>query len=268
MSRLNHLEIYKYLAKTNCRECGMQNCLALAAAVMRGEKRVADCPYVDRAVAETLGDNTGPDRSEKEDWEKQLEELQEEIRRQDLASLAGRLGAVYDRERLAVKCLGKDFFIDRNGNMTSECHNNRWVLVPLLHYIAHSAGLDPGRNWVPFRELNGGAVRAGLFAKRCEEPMRKLVDSHTDLFELIVDIFDGEPAGGSFDSDISVVLYPLPKVPLLISYWKKEADLDSSLSLFFDATVNENLNIGSTYILSAGLLTMFEKIALTHGRGA
>ncbi len=265
MPKPNHLEIYKLLDKTNCRQCGVPTCLAFAAAVMRGDKNLKDCPFLDTAAIENFMESAEPAPTGKEDRDEALEELRDRLRGADPAHLADRIGGVYDRGKLAIKCLGKDFYIDRNGNMTSDCHNNRWVLVPLLNYVIHSAGLEPARNWMPFRELNEGSERAGLFAQRCEKPMKELVDKHTDLFELIIDIFDGRPAGGSFDSDISVVIHPLPKLPMLISYWKKEADLDSSLSLFFDSTANDNLPTGSIYILGVGLLTMFEKIVSTHG---
>ncbi|MDR3568108.1 MAG: DUF3786 domain-containing protein [Syntrophobacteraceae bacterium] len=268
MPKLNHLELYKVLEKTNCRQCGAPTCLAFAAAVLRGEKNLNDCPFLDKAVVEKLGGLTEPRRPERDDWEQALGELQDRIQSSDLSSMPDRLGAVWLGDKLAVKCLGKDFCVDQNGNMTSACHNNRWVAVPLLHYIIDSAGLEPGRNWVHLKELSGGgATWAGLFAQRCEKPLKELVDKHTDLFELIVDIFEGKPAAG-FDSDISVVIHPLPKVPVLICYWKKEADLDSSLSLFFDSTASANLDVGSLYTLGVGLLTMFEKIVLTHGKRA
>ncbi|MGC9194742.1 MAG: DUF3786 domain-containing protein [Syntrophobacteraceae bacterium] len=268
MPKLNHLEIYKLLPKTNCRQCGALTCLAFAAALMRGDKVPKDCPHLDRAVMEKLSQGSEPEGADKGEGERELDALRSRIAGADQALLADRLGAVYDGGRLAVRCLGKDFFLDSNGNMTSQCHNNRWVLIPLLDYVANGAGVDPVGKWVPFRELKEGAARAALFAQRCEKPLKELVDKHTELFELIVDIFDGKSSPGSFDSDISVVVHPLPKVPMLISYWKKEGDLDSSLSLFFDESANENLSIGGLYTLAVGLLTMFEKIALTHDKGA
>jgi hypothetical protein len=268
MSKLNHLEIYKLLDKSNCRQCGVPTCLAFAAAILRGDKGLTDCPRLDKATIEKLGGSTEPRRPDRDDWEQALGELQEQIKGADLTSVADRIGADRLGDKLAVKCLGKDFCVDQNGIMTSACHNNRWVTIPLLHYIIHCAGLAPGGNWVHLKELNGGgATWAGLFAQRCEKPLKELVDKHTDLFELIIDIFEGKPAGGSFDSDIAVVVHPLPKLPMLICYWKKEGDLDSSLSLFFDSTASENLPVESLYTLGVGLLTMFEKIVLTHGRG-
>jgi hypothetical protein len=54
-------------------------------------------------------------------------------------------------------------------------------------------------------------------------------------------------------------------MPILICYWKPEDELESDLNLFFDSRAEENLNIEAIYTLVAGLVTMFEKIAVTHG---
>jgi hypothetical protein len=54
-------------------------------------------------------------------------------------------------------------------------------------------------------------------------------------------------------------------VPILISYWEPEDGLDSNLSILFDSTATDNLKIDSVFTLAAGLVTMFERIALGHG---
>jgi len=81
----------------------------------------------------------------------------------------------------------------------------------------------------------------------------------------MIHIFNGKPAENHYASDISLVLHPLPKVPILICYWKPEDGLESSLNIFFDSMAEDNLNIESIYSLSVGLVRMFEKIALRHG---
>jgi len=68
-----------------------------------------------------------------------------------------------------------------------------------------------------------------------------------------------------YSSDISLVLYPLPKIPVLICYWKPEDGMASDLTLFFDSAVEENLTIDSIYILCTGMTRMFEKIVQSHG---
>jgi ArsR family metal-binding transcriptional regulator len=42
-SRLTPLDLYRYLPKTNCGECGESTCMALAAKVLSGEKPLKDC---------------------------------------------------------------------------------------------------------------------------------------------------------------------------------------------------------------------------------
>jgi hypothetical protein len=68
-----------------------------------------------------------------------------------------------------------------------------------------------------------------------------------------------------FESDISVVLHPLPKVPIMVCYWLPEDGLESSLNVYFDQTADQNLDIGSVFTLGVGLSQMFEKLARRHG---
>jgi len=81
----------------------------------------------------------------------------------------------------------------------------------------------------------------------------------------MIQVFNGKQVENHYKSDISLVLHPLPLVPMLICYWKPEDGLESDLNLFFDSTAEENLNIESLYTLGTGLVRMFEKVVLTHG---
>lgn len=115
------------------------------------------------------------------------------------------------------------------------------------------------------RELKNGATWARLFGQRCEKPLKQVADNHTDLFEHMVHVFSAKPAPNAFDSDIAVILHPMPRIPMLICYWNPDGGMDSSLNVFFDDTAEENLIIDSIYTLGVGLVAMFEKIAQTHG---
>jgi len=95
--------------------------------------------------------------------------------------------------------------------------------------------------------------------------MKRVADLYTPLFDDIVHVFGGKKVDKQFESDISVVLHPLPKVPVMICYWLPEDGMDSSLHIFFDETADRNLDIGSVFTLGTGLAQMFTKIALRHG---
>ncbi|RMF90773.1 MAG: tRNA CCA-pyrophosphorylase [Methanobacteriota archaeon] len=56
MSR-SPIEIQRLLPRTNCRECGLPSCMAFAVKFLKGEKRVGDCPplqkpeYIGKRIA-------------------------------------------------------------------------------------------------------------------------------------------------------------------------------------------------------------------------
>jgi len=261
----NPMEIFKLLDKSNCRKCNKPTCLAFAAAVYQGQKRLDECPQLDREIIERHAAKTVNQIPPEQMQSESIESLKRKIATIDLQSAARRLGAQFSNEKLTIKCLGKDFSVDTQGNIFTEIHVHSWIAVPVLNYILSGAGTPVSGKWVPFRELEGGKTWYRLFGQRCEKPLKKVADTYTDLFEDMIHLFNGRQVENHYASDISLVLHPLPKVPLLVCYWKPEDDLESDLNIFFDSKAEDNLPIESIYTLGAGLVVMFEKLALRHG---
>jgi hypothetical protein len=261
----NPMEIFRLLDKSNCRKCHELTCLAFAAAVFKGQRQLSECPNLDTEVIERYGRSATHQTTLAQEQNAAIEKLKREIATIDLASSAQRLGAKFSNQKLTIKCLGKDFGVDTKGNITTDLHVHPWITIPVLNYIIGGAGNPVSGNWVPFRELKGGKTWYRLFGQRCEKPLKRVADTYTDLFEDMIRLFNGRQAENHYASDISLVLHPLPKVPVLICYWRQEDKLESDLHIFFDSTAEENLNIESIYVLATGLVMMFEKLALRHG---
>lgn len=261
------LELYKHLPKTNCGDCGIATCLAFAAAVIKDEKRLSDCRHLVRDAVARLEGRIGRQVNIESIREEQLKELRKKIVTIDIGSRAKLLGASSNGRTITIKCLGKDFEVDGQGHVASQCHTHAWFSLPLLDYILHSQGKDIAGRWVPFRELQNGKTWNPLFEQRCEKPLKLIADAYSDLFADLVTMFSGSSSYNSFDSDIAVVLYPFPKVPVLIRYWKPEEGMESKLHLFFDDTAETNLHIDSLFTLGTGLVRMFEKIMHRHTGG-
>ena len=261
----NAMEIFQLLDMSNCRECGEKTCLAFAGAVFQGQRKLAECPKLDQETIERFSGQPADQRTTEQNRDEYLKQLKSEIAGHDLAAAANRVGATFSGNKLTLKVLGKDFSVDTEGNLYADIHINPWVVGPFLSYILHGKGLLVSGTWVSFRELKDGQERYPLFQKRCEEPMKRVADIYTNLFDDLVHIFSGKQVEEQFESDISVVLHPLPKVPMMICYWMPEDGLESSLNVFFDKTADENLEIGSVFTLGAGLAQMFGKLALRHG---
>jgi Domain of unknown function (DUF3786)/Putative Fe-S cluster len=261
----NVMEIFKLLDKSNCKKCNEKTCMAFAAAVYQAKRQIEECPHLDKTVVELNSGKSEPGPSTVQDSEKAVANLQKKIKEVDLSVSATKLGGVYADGRLTLKILGKDFSVDSIGQFFTDIHVHAWVAIPVLNYVLYGEGRSASGKWVPFRELNGGKTWYRLFGQLCEKPIKKVADTYTDLFDDIVHLFGGSQVERVYDSDISVILYTLPKVPILVCYWRPEDDLESDLHLFFDDTAEYNLGIESLYTLGTGLALMFEKLAHRHG---
>lgn len=257
------LEVYKLLPKSNCGQCYVPTCLAFAAAVIKGDKELSDCPHLERTTDE-ISEKIDTRASIDETREKHLASLKNQILSVDFSSATQKLRAHLVGGKIAIKSLGKDFFVDQQGNVSSECHTHSGLTIPLLSYILYSKGGEISGDWVPFRELKNGGAMNPLFVQRAEKPLKQIADTHTDLFEDLISIFSGERSSNQFGSDISLIMYPLPKMPILICYWKPEEGMESALNLFFDSTAENHLSIDSIFALGVGLVMMFEKIVRKH----
>jgi hypothetical protein len=260
----NPMDILKVLDKSNCRKCNEATCLAFAAAVARGKRTLNECPSVEEDVVRQFGGEALDRKPSDRDVEEVLRRLKGTLATIDLGAAAKKLGTPFKDGVLTLKVCGKDFGVDSKGHFYSEIHIHSWLTLPVLNHIVAGKGVDPCGQWVPLRELQGGKDWGRFFEHRCEKPMKKLADTYTGFFADMLHVFGGRQVERQFDSDISLVLHPLPEVPILICYWKPEDELGSDFHLFFDSTAEDNLTIESIYLLTTGLLMMFEKIASSH----
>ncbi|MBI4683024.1 MAG: DUF3786 domain-containing protein [Nitrospirae bacterium] len=262
MQKITHLEIYKRLNKSNCRDCGIPTCMAFALSVIHGDKSIEDCPHFDKKAAREL-DGQIFRRAREKGYEAAIEPLKHAVSGVDFSAVADGLGAELVNDRLRINCLGKDFFIDNKGNLESVCHIHTWIMMPLLKYIKIAGNAGFSGRWISFEELKKGATMARYFNRRCEKPLLQLAESHTDIFFDLLNIFGSKNAEG-FSADYARVIYPLPKVPFLILFWKPEDHFESNLKLLFDSTADTYLDTHSIYALGRGIVEMFKKILSRH----
>ena len=262
----NPLELYRYLAKSNCKKCLLPSCMAFAVAVIQKQKSLDDCPYLDSATKSEISGDIVNRNTLEDEQEKVLSRYRQEIARIDLPATAKRVGVPGKEGMLAINCLGKDFLVDAAGNLTSDCHKNTWVQIPVLNYILHGKGLQPSGQWLSFGDLTGAGEWSQFFSHRCEQEMRKLADTHPELVFEMLYLFGAEKIKGINNADQSLVIHPLPKVPFLINYWEPEDSFESKLNILFDKTAADNINIESIYLLGCGMVEMFRQLIMKHSK--
>jgi hypothetical protein len=264
MNAKNAMEIFSVLDKSNCKKCGEKTCLAFAGAVYLGKRRISECPNLGSDVLARFSKEHATQNGTEDEQDKYISSLIDEVTKLDFHIVGERIGAEVKDTVLTVPILGKKFEIHQDGTFSTDLHVIPWVVIPLLEYVLNCKGLPITGDWISFREITGGKEKYALFKKRGEDVLKQLADKYTDFFNDIVHMFNGRRVDKRFESDVSVVLYPFPMVPIMICYWKPEESLGSSLNLFFDKSVNENLGVDSTYFLGTGLAQMFEKLAEHH----
>lgn len=258
------IDILKLLDKSNCRKCGSRTCLAFSADVISGRKQLRDCPELDEEILAQYDGQVEARESLDNQAAEAIEQLKRHVAGIDLQEAAKRLGAPFSEDCITIYCLGKKFGVTSNGTIITDIHVNPWIAGPVFNYILRGAGIPPSGQWVPLRELEGGRDWARLFRQRCEIPCKALADANPDFFNDLVHLLNGKQVENHYKSDISVVLHPLPKLPIMLCYWKQDGNLPADLNIFFDSTAEENLDIDFIYTLAVGLVMMFGKIARRH----
>ena len=57
---LTGIQIFKFLPKTNCKECGVPTCLAFAMSLAQGKAELSKCPYVSEEAKAALSEASAP----------------------------------------------------------------------------------------------------------------------------------------------------------------------------------------------------------------
>lgn len=261
----NALEIYRLLNKSNCKECQLPTCMAFAGAVYTHKKKLRDCPHISSEIIDQYSGEAVSKPAIAESIAMAMTELKKQVAETDLKEAETRTGGSYANGRLTIKILGKNYSVDDDGNIFTDIHVNPWIALPAYKYILSGGTKEVTGKWVPLRELPSGKDWYRLFGQRCEKPLKIVADRYTDLFEDMVRLFSGKQVKNHYSSDVSVVLHPLPKLPMLICYWRPEDELESDLNLFFDETAEDNLDLNSINSLGSGFVTMLEKLTQRHG---
>lgn len=251
---MNPIELYKKLPKKNCGECRQKTCMPFALSVIKGETELSECPYLTQEDIETLKGSIT-----KSDWREELMlSLKEEVKNINFKDIAEGIGAELKKDSsLAIKCMGREFIISPDGEITTHGHMTPWIKILLLHYIRTAGKGELSGRWVSYSELRGGMVKASSFLRDCEEPMKELLERAFDKTETILGRLGAEKRE-CFPTENAWHLYLLPKMPAVILYWPQEDEFESKLKIIFDSTADRFLDAESIIFLVEGLAKNIE----------
>ncbi len=130
--------------------------------------------------------------------------------------------------------------------------------VLLLHYLLRADGNPLTGEWVGYKDIPGGLLYGGVFARRVTEPLVRKFGKSAKLFREVGSRFGGEPAGVG---DASFHFLALPRISLQYVLWEGDEEFSPSAQLLFDSSVDHYLPLEDIVVL--GQITTGRLISLS-----
>lgn len=254
---MNTIELYKELPKTNCAACGHKTCMAFALAVIKGSVELDTCPHLDKNTLDKLSGSV----VKLDVTEAMFNKLKEETGRLDLRKAAAAAGAAVTDTGIVIRCLGRDFTVKYDGSVEAAGTVSLWIKILLLIYIKTGDASELTNDWVSFDRLKMGIVKISAFKKECELPLTEMFQkNYTAAAAAIISLGAVEVRGQPSSAAWKLCL--LPKIPILILYWRGDEEFPPEIKVLFDSTADRYLDIESlVFLLRELTITLSEHSA-------
>jgi len=98
------LALYKLLPGTNCRQCLLPSCMAFAVAVVKGEKKPRECPFLKGDILDMMDGGIEKQKTLEDEQRAAIADLQRQVAALDFAEASPRIGARLIAGSLAIPC--------------------------------------------------------------------------------------------------------------------------------------------------------------------
>jgi hypothetical protein len=118
--------------------------------------------------------------------------------------------------------------------------------ILLLHYLIRADGNPLTGRWVAYKDIPGGLLYAGVFARRVTEPLQRRFGRSAVSFRETGIKSGGDPVA---IGDASFILKAFPNVPLQYVLWEGDEEFPPSVQVLFDASVDHYLTLEDIVVL-------------------
>jgi hypothetical protein len=259
------MEVLKNLPRTNCGECGQATCLAFATQVIKEGEDLEKCPHLtgagsDMKEAVRAQQQTGVGRR-RESLAISLEVLQEKVAPLDFAALAEGIGAAYGQEAgrpyLNLVYFGHCLQVFKDElRYPPGALADPWDAILLYNYIAFRGHEPPTGRWIAYNSLPNSVSQAKTLARLEQKLADHFAGKAAELKERAAQLGGETAAVGGEDADVQAAFLPLPRVPLLLSFWDAEAEegFAPQARFLFDASVTTYLDLEAMLFLVEHLM--------------
>ena len=118
--------------------------------------------------------------------------------------------------------------------------------ILILHYLIRAGGNPLTGKWIAYKDIPGGLLYAGVFARRVTEPLQRRFGNSAKVFKEIGIRSGGQPIE---IGDASFILHAFPRVPLQYVLWEGDEEFPASVQLLFDASIDHYLSLEDMVVL-------------------
>ncbi len=157
----------------------------------------------------------------------------------DPARMADHTGCCLDGPgRLSVPCLGHVFEVEHPGAKVrfagTALEPNVSLLIVILNHLARADGVPVEGRLIPYRDLPGGGVFWGAFARYAIAPLADHFGTRAARLLEAARPLGGEPM--ETRADFSVRLPFFPRLPLVVQVSAADDELPGTANILFDAS--------------------------------
>ena len=191
--------------------------------------------------------------SKQKNYQQSFDLASASIEKMNLEERAKKAGADYqkgeDGEKITIHFLSEPYHL--RFPQKEFCSPSKKVVslvtrILLLHYLVRSDGNPLTGKWVAYKDIPGGLLYAGVFARRVTEPLERKFGRSALWFREAGMKSGGEPVE---IGDASFILHAFPRVPLQYVLWEGDEEFPPSVQLLFDASVDHYLTLEDIVVL-------------------
>ena len=201
-----------------------------------------------------MGDEEGtfgmrPDLKKQKDDRQAFDLACQQLKGLDLRERAEKSGAHFEKGphgkegRISLNLFNAGYVVDFPDLLITSTEKKVVSLVAkivLLHYLIKAEGRPLSHQLLPYKEIPGGMLYAGVFARRAVEPLIPVFGQSPEAF-----LDAGFRLGGrkAEYGDVSFVLPALPRIPMTYIIWKGDEEFPATIQLLFDKSVKGYLSL-------------------------
>ena len=274
---LSVMDLYKdVLPKTNCKDCGYPTCIAFAGKVVSEKLPLENCPHIDPEVLAKskaiLEEQWAQGKWLKKDpAQDALNWAKERASSMKLQDVAGRIGGTLKKEGghtyVELPYFNTTVLISEDGiKLKDGTPLNRWEQVFLYNHMAQGGQREPTGRWKALEEIPNTVSKVKSMKEHVELPLLDRFEGKTEellqaaqrLGATPLSESDSQKLAEGFPPDLALLFRPLPKVPVMLLYWKGDEGegFGDRVKLLFDETIVEHLDIESIIFLSERLMEL------------